>query len=224
MQENTARVIVMVPAYNEAGRIGEVLEKLTRASYGVVVVDDGSSDATREIAARYPVYLLSHPFNLGQGAAIQTALTYALTLDKDIFVTFDADDQHLLEDIARVTDPIAQGRYDVVFGSRFKGHAINMPWLRKQCVRVLTLLYNALFRSKLSDINCGLRAFSRKAAEQIHITQNRMAHTLEIVEQVLDKNLAYGEVPITIEYTDYSLRKGQKLHGVWRVFCDWTMR
>jgi polyprenyl-phospho-N-acetylgalactosaminyl synthase len=218
------RTAIIVPAYNEASRIGEVLAALVMMNHMVVVVDDGSTDGMHDVALNYPVHLVRHPFNLGQGAALQTGLTYALSRGADILVTFDADGQHDVKDLPALIEPIATGTADVVFGSRFLGTANHMPRSRRLLVQSATWLYTLVTRAGLSDANCGLRAFSRRAASRIHITQNRMAHTLELIEQVKSNRLAYTEVPVNVTYTEYSLGKGQGLSGIFRIFIDWVFR
>lgn len=218
------RTAIIVPAYNEAAALGGVLARLTSADYMVVVVDDGSGDGTYDVALNYPVHLLRHPFNLGQGAALQTGLSYALSRGADILVTFDADGQHSAEDIPGVTAPIQSGAAEAVFGSRFLGKSSNMQPRRRMLIRGATRLFTRIAGVRLSDANCGLRAFSRRAAGKITITQNRMAHTLELIEQVRKHNIAYTQVPVTVTYTEYSLRKGQPLSGIFRIFSDWVLR
>ena len=112
------RVLVIVPAYNEGRVITDTVERLLAAGYQVVVVDDGSSDETAEVR-RLPIVYLRHPVNLGQGAALQTGMTYALRAGAEIAVHFDADGQHDCGQIERLIAPIVEGQADVVFGSRF---------------------------------------------------------------------------------------------------------
>lgn len=219
-----SNIALVVPAYNEGEKIAEILTELTTSGYTIIVVDDGSKDDTAEVIARYPVHLIRHPFNMGQGAAIQTGLAYALGIGAEIMITFDADGQHCLEDIDTLIAPIINDGKDVVFGSRFLGRAENMSWLRGWFIRGMSWLSRNMSQVVLTDANCGIRAFNRKAARVIRITQNRMAHTLDIIEEVGAHKLAYAEAPVTIKYTDYSLRKGQKMGGAFAIFFDWMFR
>ena len=109
---------VIVPAFNE-GEIISTLQGLIAAGYSVVVVDDGSTNGMDALVANLPVYFLRHPVNLGQGAALQTGMTFALQNGAEIIVHFDADGQHKVEDIETLLKPLHQGEADVVLGSRF---------------------------------------------------------------------------------------------------------
>lgn len=218
------RICVVIAAYNEGGKIGEVLAQLCTLSHDIIVVDDGSKDNTTSEAARYPVHILRHPFNMGQGAALQTGILYSLMLGSDIIVTFDADGQHCIEDIAVITRPIIEESVDVVFGSRFLGHCENLSHMRKWFLQFMAVFSKRVHGISLTDVNCGIRAFSKRAARGIDIKQNRMAHALEIIGQTAQHGFSYKEVPVTIHYTEYSLNKGQKFGGAFAIFFDWIMR
>src|SRR5262249_51249012 len=123
-------VWVVVAAYNEGERLGKTLQSLCRRYANVGVVDDGSPDDTGAVAARHPVWVLRHIVNLGQGAALQTGLRFALQRGASYLVTFDADGQHATEEIERLVGPIRGGAVDVVLGSRFLGQAVGLPWAR----------------------------------------------------------------------------------------------
>jgi glycosyltransferase involved in cell wall biosynthesis len=207
-------ICVIIPAYNEAGAIGSVLAELAGYAYQVVVVDDGSSDSTLAEAARFRVTILHHITNLGQGAALQTGIRYALQkTDAQVLVSFDADGQHDPADIRRLTERLSLGRLDAALGSRFihGGEALAMPaskritlWLAVGLTRLITGL-------PLTDTHNGLRAFTRTAASQIELRQNGMAHASEILNQIASLKLRWGEAPVTIRYTQYSRRKGQSI-------------
>lgn len=208
-------IIVVVPAYNEASVIDEVLCGLLAEGYRVVVVDDGSEDDTAKVVARHPVHLIQHAENRGQGAAIQTGLDYARSIHADVMVTFDADNQHSVADIQQMVQPILDQKVAVVFGSRFLNPQNHMPPIRSMMLRCMAWIFGRAYQVSLSDVNCGIRAFSAAAVSQITITQPRMAHTLDIIEQVHKHQLSFTEIPVTVHYTEYSLSKGQKwYHGL----------
>lgn len=206
-------VWIVLAAYNEAGAIGKVLEELMRYSYRVVVVDDGSGDDTARVALGYPVTVLRHSINLGQGAALQTGITYALRAGADYIVTFDADGQHHAADVEKMLERCEKEGCGVALGTRFGagGAAVNITWRKNLALRVAIILTRWMTGLKVTDTHNGLRVFSRSAAEQIAITHNGMAHASEILNQIAAKKLSYIEVPVTITYTDYSLKKGQSL-------------
>lgn len=208
MPEN---VYIVISAFNEEKSIGNVVSGLNSAGYGnVVVVDDGSNDNTAQAAVDAGAVVLRHSVNRGQGAGLQTGIDYALSQGADVIVTFDADGQHRVEDLPAIIAPVASGEVDVTFGSRFLGTQKSVPLMRrvllKGSVFVLWLFYGA----KMTDAHNGFRAFSRKAAHDIRITADRMAHASEIVDEVHRKRLRYKEVPVTIRYTGETLKKG---HG-----------
>src|SRR5262249_60594568 len=125
---------IVVPAYNEARVLSGVISDLKRdGQREIIVVDDGSSDATTEVAAGCGAVVLRHPINLGQGAALQTGIEFALARGAEIIVTFDADGQHRAADVVRLVEALHIQRADFALGSRFLGSAVNMPAVRRAC-------------------------------------------------------------------------------------------
>jgi len=216
-------VFVVIPAYNEATCIEQVAREVRAVYPDVVVVDDGSSDDTFEAARRGAKYALRHPVNRGQGAALQTGLTFALTRGAQIVVTFDADGQHRVEDIAVLLEPICRGECEIALGSRFLGQAVDMPAGRRRVLKAAVLFTRLVNRVPLTDAHNGLRAFSRVAAQRIDITLDRMAHASELIDQIRRSGLAYKEVPVEIRYTDYSRAKGQSSRGAFRIVLHYLL-
>jgi len=209
-------VFIVIPAYNEGPVIQDVLCELIQTTvqehpgYELVVVDDGSSDETYQLVQELPVHLLRHAVNLGQGAALATGIQYALVQGAQIIVTFDADGQHLPEDIPRLAAPVANGEADVALGSRFLEDSSKVPWRRRILLKAVIFLTVLMNKIRLTDAHNGLRAFSNDAARQIRITQNRMAHASEIISEIARLKLRYVEVPVQVRYTAYSRQKGQR--------------
>jgi polyprenyl-phospho-N-acetylgalactosaminyl synthase len=218
-------VIVIVPAYNEGKAVGATIERLLRAGHRVVVVDDGSRDDTPEIVGALPVDYIRHPVNLGQGASLQTGMTYALRAGADIAVHFDADGQHDCEQIERLIAPIVEGSADVVFGSRFmrQEDAARVPLKKRIVLRGGILISWLMTGVLLSDTHNGFRALSRKALERVQLQENGFAHATEILQCVREAGLRYVEVPITISYTEYSQAKGQRISGSLSILFDLIM-
>lgn len=202
-------VYIIVPVYNEAGVVREVVCKLLEIYRNVVVVDDGSTDDSLELLKDTGAVILRHVVNLGQGAALQTGLNYAISQGTQYIVTFDADGQHQVEDIDKLLDPLKYKGYEVALGSRFIGHTINLPKTRRFIIKIAVFLTSLTSRQKFTDSHNGLKAFHVSAAKKINITQNRMAHASQILEQIVEHRMKYVEVPVSIIYTDYSIRKGQ---------------
>lgn len=206
------KTCIVIPAYNEEKTIGTVLRKLKANKYtDIIVVDDGSKDKTKQIAEDEKVIVFSHIINRGLGGALNTGITGALRENADIIVTFDADGQHDVNDIAKLKYFIENG-YDVAIGNRINE---KMPFLRRIGNRGLDLVTYLLFGIYVHDSQSGLRMFSKEAAEKIEIKTNRMEVSSEIITEIGRKNLKLKEVPIKTIYTEYSLSKG---NSVWNGF------
>ena len=214
-------ISAVIPAYNEARTIGQVVAEVKDKVSQVVVVDDGSADQTGELAKLAGAKVITHFLNRGQGAAMQTGINFALNSGADIIVTFDAAGQHNPEDIEKLIKPLLLGEADVALGSRFLESKINNVPLARVVVLKLAVLITRLYTGlKLTDAHNGFRAFSRKAALAIEIRQDGMAHGSEIIEQIKKHGLRFKEVPVKINYTSYSLEKGQKLTNSFRIIWD----
>jgi glycosyltransferase involved in cell wall biosynthesis len=217
----SSSVWVICPAFNEARTIGPVLCELDRHGYNVVVVDDGSSDETRSIASGLASAVVPHPINLGQGAALKTGLDYALSRGAEFLVTFDTDGQHRASDIGRLLDALTARNADFALGSRFIGQTKqSAPPLRRLLLRAATLFTRFTTGLRLTDTHNGLRAFTRRGAAALNLRQDRMAHASEILEEIARSGLPYVEVPVTIDYTDYSLAKGQRAGDMILILLD----
>ncbi|MFA6322222.1 MAG: glycosyltransferase family 2 protein [Candidatus Buchananbacteria bacterium] len=214
------KVFVVIAAYNEEQTIKQVAAEVRNQGYQVLVVDDGSTDQTAKLASEAGAVVLSHSFNRGQGAALQTGIVYALNQKAEIIVTFDGDGQFLAEEIKTVIKPIVDGKVQVVLGSRFLKPGGTVPRKKEMILRLATWVTNLYTGLKLTDIHNGFRAFSRQAAFGLDIRQDGMAHASEILEQIKRFNFKYQEVPVTVKYTEYSLKKGQKLSNSFRIILD----
>lgn len=204
---------LIIPAYNEASIIGEVLARIPEsfdgiARHRVIVVDDGSTDGTDEVARHHGAVLLRHPINRGLGGALGTGLTYVRQESFDLAVTLDADGQHAPEEIDRLLRPLIEGRADVVVGSRLIDSR-GMPVHRVLGNRFLNLVTFLLFGIWTTDSQSGFRGFSAKAIELIRIRTSRMEVSSEFFSEVRRHHLRLAEVQVTAIYTEYSMSKGQ---------------
>ena len=186
----------------------------------VVVVDDGSRDRTGDAAASAGATVIRHPINLGQGAALQTGIAWALRDDADIIVTFDADGQHRTADVARLVAALQAHGAEFALGSRFLGGAVNQPLSRRVLLEAGDPVHAADTGLTVTDTHNGLRAMTRRGARAIALRQNRMAHASEILHQIADSGLKFVEVPVTIEYSAYSLAKGQTVGDALVILTD----
>jgi len=202
---------IIVPAFNAEEAIEEVVRSLKDKYQNVVVVDDGSVDQTFAKAKNHGAVVLRHVLNRGQGAALRTGTEFAFDHGEDTIVHFDADGQMMVDDIAKIIQPVINGKVDISIGSRFLGRVINISRSKRLVLFFGRLYLWIFFGVRLSDNQCGFRALSRKAAGNIQITEDKMGHASEILIEVFKKNIKYVEVPVTIVYTDYS--KEHTNHG-----------
>lgn len=221
---SSSKIWVVVPAFNEADVLAQTLSDLLSHFQKIVVVDDCSTDGTGDIALARGAYVCRHPINLGQGAAIQTGIAFALAAGADYVITFDADGQHRPEDAEAMLAELIRSKADVVLGSRFLGAAMGISRTRKMLLKAAVLFTRLSTGLKITDAHNGLRAFTGAAAAKIKLRQNRMAHASEILEQIARHGLRYGEHPVTIVYTDYSRAKGQRIIGAARIMLDLFLR
>jgi glycosyltransferase involved in cell wall biosynthesis len=220
-----SRTWIVIPMYNEASVVGNVIEGLRKEFPHVVCVDDGSSDGSQDVARQAGAVVVQHPVNLGQGAALQTGIEYSLQdPDLDCIVTFDADGQHRVVDALAMADRIRSGEADVVLGSRFLDDRTQLTPLKRLVLRTAAVQSRLSTGMALTDAHNGLRAFSPNVARQINLQQNRMAHASELVHQLAEMKPRWVEHPVEIIYTDYSKAKGQSLLNSVNIVADLFFR
>lgn len=214
-------VAVIVPVFNEAQVIEKILNNLLKVFQNVICIDDGSQDNSIEEINKTKATLIKHPINLGQGAALQTGIEFALINPNiDYFVTYDADGQHSIDDVLIMLKTIQRSNVDIVLGSRFLGRAENISWLKKYVLKLAVIFSNKTTGIKLTDAHNGLRVFNRKVASQLDITMPDFSHASEIIDRIANKKFSFEEVPITIAYTDYSRKKGQSMLNAINISFD----
>lgn len=222
------RILVVIPAFNEETTIKHVITSIPKRISGftivVLVVDDGSTDRTGILAKQSGAQVLRHIINRGLGGALSTGFFYARKYGFDIVVTFDADGQHTASDIARVIKPIVKKEYDVVIGSRFLTNQNSMPIIRKYINILSNIATYIFFGIGTTDSQSGLRAFSKNAVKRIAIQTQRMEVSSEIFSEIKKHELSKTEIPIEAIYTDYSLRKGQKVSNASNVLLKLFLR
>ncbi|OBG28285.1 glycosyltransferase family 2 protein [Mycobacterium sp. 852002-51057_SCH5723018] len=219
-------VWIVIPAFNEAAVIGEVIADVRSVFDHVVCVDDGSTDGTGEIARRAGAYLVRHPINLGQGAAIQTGVEYARKQPgAQVFATFDADGQHRVKDVVAMIDRLGAGDVDVVIGTRFAtNEGSRPPFLKRTVLRTAARLSRRGRRLGLTDTNNGLRVFNKKVADGLNITMSGMSHANEIIMLIAENHWRVAEYPVEVLYTEYSKSKGQPLLNGVNIIFDGFLR
>lgn len=219
-------VWIVIPAFNEATVIGDVIADVRSVFGNVVCVDDGSRDDTGDSALRAGAHVVRHPVNLGQGAAIQTGVEYARSRPgAAVFATFDADGQHRVKDVVRMIDRLTAEDLDIVIGTRFADHAPEqMPALRRVLFPLIAKLSPASRKLGLTDAHNGLRVFDRAVADGLNLTMNGMAHASEFVALIVENGWRVAEEPVEILYTHYSKSKGQPLVNGVNIIFDGLLR
>jgi len=216
---------VVIPLYNEATVIGDVIAGLLPSFPNVVCVDDGSSDGSAAIAEAAGARVVRHPVNLGQGAALQTGIEYALEHPSARYlVTFDADGQHRVDDAVGMVRRAREADLSIVFGSRFLDDRTNPGLIKRVILKTAVWVTNKSTGLRLTDAHNGLRVIRRDAAERVHLKQDRMAHATEIVLQLGNTGLAWQEYPVELLYTDYSKAKGQSVLNSINILVDLVVR
>jgi glycosyltransferase involved in cell wall biosynthesis len=219
-------VFVVVPIYNEGPVIESSLTPLLDRGYSVVAVDDGSTDDSWSIVRSLPFYSLHHTVNLGQGAALQTGMTFALGKGAEYIVHFDADGQHNVNDIEVLLDPLRKHEADVVLGSRFLRDADRraVPPAKRLLLQTGVAVNGLLTGLWLTDAHNGLRAFTHAAAARIDLRENGFAHATEILSQIRRERLRVVERPTAIVYTEHSISKGQSMWNSIKIVLDILLR
>lgn len=220
MSGSAPAVLVVIAAYNEASVIAGVVAGVVQAGWRVVVVDDGSADGTGALARAAGATVVTHPINLGQGAALQTGFDWALARGAETVVTFDADGQHRPSDIARLVEALHQDGADYALGSRFLGATVDLPPTRRLLLFAATAFTRLTTGLAVTDTHNGLRAMTRRGMSLLRLRQNRMAHASEILHQIALSGLPWIETPVTIEYSAYSLAKGQRVGDAFAILID----
>ena len=219
-------VWIVVPAFNEASVIGDVIADVRSVFDHIVCVDDGSKDDTGDIALRAGAHVVRHPVNLGQGAAIQTGVEYARRQPgAQVFATFDADGQHRLKDVIAMIDRLSTEDVDMVVGTRFAEPSVSKPPLVKRLLlRAAAWVSPTSRQLGLTDAHNGLRVFNKTVADQIDITMSGMSHASEFIALAVENGWRVAEEPVEILYTDYSKSKGQPLLNGVNIIFDGLLR
>ncbi len=210
-------VWVVIPSYNEREALVHVLATLAGLPVSTVVVDDGSTDGGANLAGASGSWIIRHAINLGQGAALQTGIQFALSKGADVVVTFDSDGQHDAGDISRLVAALAENNAEFALGSRFLGDAPGIPFTRRVVLQAGVMFTRLFSGIRVTDTHNGIRAMTRKGAQSVNLTLNRMEHASEFLDQVVSSQLPYVEVPVSIRYSPASLEKGQKSTAAFRI-------
>ena len=214
------KIVVGIPAFNEEKNIAKIIVKLQKVADSIIVCNDGSTDLTKEICEKMGVEVINHPKNLGYGAGIRSIFLKAADMDSDILVTFDADGQHRIEDIASVIEPITKNNADIVIGSRFlkDENSENVPKYRKIGIKAITSITDSVTNLKLTDSQSGFRAYTKKVLQEIIPSDKGMGVSTEILIKASQKKFKVQEVPIKILYEGETSTHHPVSHGASVIF------
>ena len=209
------KIAVGLPAYNEEKNIASIITKLEGVADFVIVCDDGSSDLTGKIASKMGAIVITHEKNKGYGAAIRSLFLKSKELEVDILVTFDADGQHSVNDIAKVIQPILDQKADLVIGSRFLDkNQDDIPSYRKTGIQIITKLTNTTLKEKIKDSQSGFRAYSKDVLSKILPSDSGMGVSSELLIKASNNDFIITEIPIKISYEGDTSTHHPVSHGL----------
>ena len=196
---NKLSIAVLIPALNEEQQLGQVIDAIPAFADHIIVVDDGSTDGTVEVAQQKGAKVISHKTNRGVGAALKTGVKAVLEMDVDILVNIDGDGQFDPADIEKLVEPIVEGRADFVSASRFinKAYKPKMPRAKYWGNLWMSRLVSRLTRQKFYDVSCGFRAYSRETLQRLNLF-GEFTYTQESFIDLAFKGIAILEVPIHV--------------------------
>lgn len=208
------KIIAAIPAYNVEQFIGEVVRQVSQFVDQVVVVNDGSTDNTAQVAQAAGALIVSHHNRQGYGGSIKTCFEAAKTNAADILVTLDGDAQHNPDEIQKVVAPILTDRADIVIGSRFLSSQGNMPGYRGFGIRLITFLFNFGSKVRVSDAQSGFRAYSRRVLNAISTSEVGMSVSVETLIKARASGFRIKEIPISCRYHSNSSSINPITHGL----------
>ena len=218
------KVVAVVPAYNEASHVGEVVRGAKKHIEQVIVVDDGSHDGTAENAARAGALVIAHAMNSGPGAATMTGFHAARVLKADIVVTLDADGQHNPDDIPVLLAPVLAGQADIVIGTRFRGPRNTIPFLRRLFNGLGNVFTYITTGKYVSDSQSGFKVFGSQALHAIDLHLSGFEFCTEIIRETVKHRWRVVEIPIRVTYSEYTLAKGQSFSSGVITACKILLR
>lgn len=206
--------LIIIPAYNEEKNIGSVLDEISNLSLDldIVVINDGSVDKTKEIVEEKNIKVISHPYNLGYGAALQTGFKYAAKNQYEYIIQFDGDGQHYGKYIEEMKNEIEKDEYDIVVGSRFVGNKeYKIEFLKKIVIRYMRSVIKTFTGTKITDPTCGFKGYKRKVFTYYSLFSNFPSDypDADIIIDMLRHKFKIKEIPITIRQRTY----GKSMHS-----------
>jgi glycosyltransferase involved in cell wall biosynthesis len=198
--EFNKKVVAAIPCFNTAESIADVVSNAKKYVDEVIVIDDGSTDKTAEIAEASGALVIRHGINKGYGESIKSCFAAARADKAGILVTIDGDGQHDPNQIPRLLAPLIRNSAALVIGSRFLAKDGNIPAYRKFGINLITFIWNFGAKVKVTDTQSGFRAYNQKIINELNLSENGMSISIEILEKIRKKKLNIQEVPISCSY------------------------
>ena len=192
---------VVLPAYNEAENIRDVIRAIKALHLDVLVVDDGSEDDTYLVAAKEQAYLIRHPRRTGKGASLKDGIDYAIRNGYNTIITMDADGQHDASDIPAFLNKVNETGSSVVVGNRMD-NPIGMPLIRILTNKFMSFIISGICKQKIPDTQCGYRLFKKEALEELQIEAQKFEVDSEVLIKVAQRGQKIESVPIRSIYAD----------------------
>ena len=205
-------VVCIVPAYNEASRLADVVQSAQKYVHEIIVVDDGSTDDTYEVATAQGVKVVRHMENCGSGAATMTGIFAARMIKADAIILIDGDGQHDANDIPRLLEPILDKKADIVFANRF-GQKNRIPFIRRLFNWIGNMLTFFVTGAWVPDSQCCFKALGARALQEVDIQMSGYEFCTEIVREAVTRRWQIAQIPISVTYSEYTLAKGQSFAG-----------
>lgn len=202
------KIVAVIPAYNEATRIAQVVQDAQQYVAQVIVVNDGSTDDTAEVSRQAGAMVVTHIENCGAGASTMTGIEASRAVGADVIITLDADGQHDPHDIPGVLQPVLDDKADIVFADRF-GQRNKIPMIRRIFNAIGNLVTFAATGRWVNDSQCGFKVFGPKAVQEIDIRMSKFEFCTEIVRECVQWNWRVAQVPTKVLYSEYTMAKGQ---------------
>lgn len=222
-QPTAAKIVAAIPCFNEEQFIGDVVTKTRKYVNKVIVIDDGSTDNTSEVAQASGAEIIKHTTRRGAGAATRSGFEFAKRNQANILVTLDGDGQHNPDEIPQLLTPILDSNADLVIGSRFLKQ-VDIRKYRKVGIDIITRLYNFGSKVKVADSQCCFRAHSRRMIEAANITEDGFGFSIQILIQARKKGLILKEVPTSCIYHDHGSSLNPVVHGLCVAFTVAKLR
>lgn len=199
------KVCVLLPAYNEEKEIGKIINQIRADDLDIIVVDDGSTDNTVNVAQQAQARVISHPQNQGKGQSLRTGFKFILDNNYDAVIIMDADGQHLVQEIRSFIDYAMNSDAGIIIGNRM-GHPQNMPLLRRLTNKFTSMLVSRIAKVEIPDSQCGFRLIRATVLKKLNLSTVKYDTESEILIQTAKNNFKIESIPVKSIYNNHKSR------------------